>query len=344
MLSLPSGDPAATDVPRVTAPWAVLASKHFPFRTEVLPTWPTGTESLYADVTRGVHMINPSDPTVYRSSQDNDWSEWIDQIWEWTNHLDERIDLAIANTRSFATMSGVLEFIAERALATARRERAIWTPVLDALLVRSLTDGSIIPGRIVPRDPWRRALWRQFTKMATWVRAAPHYRASLSLLAYPSYAVHEMVLQNARDLPAEWIAYSANQHPMLLHDRQAIAALTVETVKAVFELTLARAQRSEGNEYYNAVYSLDTLKCYHLMSIKDCSDLERILVKGSGANTTLGDKTTDSLRRGMTVALTAASRSAHVRHEELLWLLQSPCDEVRLATQEFVSEMQSQPT
>lgn len=344
MSRIPSIYPSATEAALRAVPSPVLASSKFPFRTEVLPTWPIGTEPLYADVRLGVDMINPSDPTAYRSSADDQWGDWVDEIWEWTTHPDERIALAMANTRSISLPYGVLEVIAERALTTARREHAVWTPVLDAILVRASPDRSMKAGQMALNEPWNRVLWRQFTKMEMWVRAAPDYRAALPLLAFPSYAVHDMILQYARHLPAEWIAYSSEQHPKLLLDRRKIASLSPDTAQAVFELTLARAHRCEGDEFYEALCALEELKHHHVLSIKDCSGLEGLLVKGSVADETMSYHIGFLLRCHMVAALTAAPRTAHVHYVDLLCLLQSPCDALRRATQEFVSEMESQPT
>lgn len=313
------------------APRPVTATPAFPFRTELRPAWPLGMEPLGVDALHAVAAIAAA------SERGAPADTLIDH---WARHPDERVRVALLCARHIALPKDVFAAIASRAFRVARSEKAVITPVIDALYVRSWIERN---RGLHSATNWQalEALETRRFALEQWLRGQDDYAIAEPLLLFTSYDVHYEVINSLPNLPLAWIEHCDTVHPNIALHIYCVERLSRGTAQNLFYLILRRAAERTGESLDMPLAALSEILTGMTCSVAECARIEKLL------DDTRADAypwRRERLHELLAAALSRATLTSGVRTADLVRLLASSCDAVRRAACELAASLVYQPT
>ena len=315
-------------------PEPVLSSTTFPFRTTLLPIWPAGSEPLFESVRLTVDAI------ALMSQRGGSCPDAI--VEEWARNPDERVTVALLSAGRIPLSKTAIDLITARAFRMARIEKAILTPVLDALLARYWTTSTLAGDDALPSEQARRALFRRSRELEAWLRSQINHLAALPLLAFSSVAVHDAVIGHGRRVPIEWIAFSVDLHPVVLFGRR-VPNQCSTTAHNLLRLIFERAADCSDHKFVEIVWAIQDLACNCGFSFAECAQVDVLLTEREKRPHYVERSSVGLLRKTLAEYLVHVPRTSRVRASDLTRLLLSTCDAIARAAFDLAGELVHQP-
>lgn len=264
-------------------------------------------------------------------------------VQRWLEHPDERVTSALVRAHNISLSESELSELSTRAMASARRERVIWTPLLDALQTRLWEDGRHHETLRLTWHPAFHHYDRRLKRIKKWIGEA-NWQQTLPLFGFDSLEVHRAVIENARALPVEWVTYSCERKPLGVLRFAISDRLTHAAAKGLLAFLLMQGQAllsGAGQErILDYLQALIRFAKSSPLTVAECARAEAIMSTLPESPDIRSEMIEWAQQHIVDSLENYAPNSQHVRSADVAQLLASKNDAVRLATLPLISELE----
>jgi hypothetical protein len=259
------------------------------------------------------------------------------EIFDWLRHSDERVALAVLREHAIVLSKDHRDLAYNLALHWAQEEGALWTPLLDATMMRRESHSR--PG--IPHlayGPDRGRLYENILRIDRWLQTVTDQAQLLQLYAFESKSVHLRLLMNARALAPEWVRYSCEMHPDLPYLLLMAPSLDRAVHATLVDLLIDHAAAARDYDLFKDIAAIAHYGAKGDFSFDACARLEAL----ASAHRSTADPelllAIEQLQEHVADSLERVPRPQPVKPDAMTTLLTSTSNRIRFAAMAIIPE------